>query len=80
MGSMWGESILVNGHHSQWRTIAFDGDEVYSRTGPLKSARARLVGTHCLGDMTHNITWDLAHSCNLLIEDGHKTYPYNCFY
>jgi hypothetical protein len=44
--------------------------------GPEKSVRARLIGAHGLGDETHTVTWDYAHSCDLLIEDGHEDYPY----
>jgi hypothetical protein len=72
----WGDALLVSGHGEQWRSTAADGEGVYNGTGPLKSVRARLVGSHGLGDKTHVMFWDQAHCFDLLVEDVYKNFPY----
>jgi hypothetical protein len=72
----WGDSILHHGHGEQWRSTAADGEGVYNGTGPLNSVRARLVGTHGLGDKTHVMFWDQAHCFDLLVADVYKNLPY----
>ena len=41
----WGDSILLRGHHAQWRSSAFDGEGVYSGMGPEKSCATTFA--HC---------------------------------
>lgn len=48
----------------------------FSGPGPEKSARARTVGIHGLGDATHEWTWDNCHQLDLGIEDAHTACGY----
>jgi hypothetical protein len=44
--------------------------------GPEKSVKARILGEHGIGDQTHSIMHDLAHSTDLAIGDAHAADPY----
>ena len=72
----FGESIMTHGHSAQFRTTAADGEACYNGNGPEKSVKARLHGEHGLGDKTHVVIHDFAHSDDLLIEDAHKVDTY----
>ena len=72
----YGDSILPHGHSEQYRTTAADGEACYNGSGPERSVRARLLGDHGLGDRTHIMTHDPAHSADLMVGDAHKTDQY----
>jgi|AntAceMinimDraft_1070359.scaffolds.fasta_scaffold22484_2 hypothetical protein len=61
-------STLIHHHEEQWRTSEFDNGGGYDGNGPGKSARARLICDHGIGDKTHFVFYDMAHSYDLLID------------
>ena len=63
-------------HLAQYRSSAFDGEAAFNGGGPEKSVKARILGEHGIGDQTHSIMHDLAHSTDLAIGDAHAADPY----
>jgi hypothetical protein len=63
-------------HLAQYRSSAFDGEAAFNGEGPIKSVKARIHGDHGIGDNTHVVMHDLAHSTDLLIGAAHAADPY----
>lgn len=64
-------------HVAQYRSSAFDGESAYNGNGPKGlSVKSRIHQQHGIGDTSHEVTHDFAHSCDLLIEDAHSAVKY----
>jgi len=70
------EAFKSKRHLAQYRSSAFDGEAAFNGNGPELSVKARIHGNHGIGDMSHSVMHDLAHSVDLAIGDAHAADSY----